>query len=354
MNPSEDRVRMALGFGTPDRVPRYDAFWPEFVEGWRRAKGVGADASPEDWYGIDLTVAAADETPWPSAALTIPADGCGVINRDGWGRTVRTRPGAQFSETLGVALPEASSELPAFESSRLPGRYIRFLEQVESEHGRRAVFAKTGGPFLRTANLRGEEQWLMDLAGDEGRARDLAAQVTAHLTAVGVESLRRGGDMLSGIWIYDDIGANAGPMVSPRTFERVFQGLLAEMVAAYRQAGARFVVFHSDGNILPLLDMIVDAGVDAIQPVEPKAGMDILALRERYGDRLALIGGLDNAYVLPSGDRGRIEADLERVLAAGREGGLIVGTHSIGPDVPIAAYDYLIELEDARGRYPLR
>ncbi len=354
MSPSEERVRTALAFGVPDRVPRYDAFWPEFVDIWRRAKRVGPDAVPEDWYGIDLTVAAADETPWPSAAMTIPANGGGAINRDGWGRTARTRPDAQFSETLSVALPELGSDMPAFESSRLPGRYTGFLDRVESEHGRRAVFAKTGGPFLRTANLRGEEQWLMDLAGDEAGARELAAQVTAHLTAVGVESLRRGGDRLSGIWIYDDIGANAGPMVSPRTFECVFQGLLAEMVAAYKQAGARFVVFHSDGNILPLLEMIVDAGVDAIQPVEPKAGMDLLALRRRYGDRLALIGGLDNAYVLPSGDRGRIAVDLERVLAAGREGGLIVGSHSIGPDVPVAAYEYLIELEEARGRYPLR
>ncbi len=253
-----------------------------------------------------------------------------------------------------MALPEASSDLPAFESPRLPGRYTQFLAQVEREHPRRAVFAKTGGPFLRSANLRGEEQWLMDLAGDETRARDLAAQVTAHITEVGVESLRRGGALLSGIWIYDDIGANAGPMISPRTFERVFQRLLAEMVSAYKAAGASFVVFHSDGNILPLLDMIVDAGVDAVQPVEPKAGMDILALRRRYGDRLALIGGLDNAHVLPSGDRARIEADLERVLAAGREGGLVVGSHSIGPDVPVAAYDYLSELEDARGRYPLQ
>lgn len=353
MSPSEERVRAALRFETPDRVPRYDSFWPEFVDGWRRDKDLDREADPADWYGTDLTVAAADETPWPSSAETRSGNGSGAIKQDGWGRTVHDRPGAQLSETLSVALPEGSGDLPEFESPLLPGRYAGFEAQVRREHSHRAVFAKTGGPFLRTANLRGEVQWLMDLAGDESRARDLAARVTEHLTAVGVESLRRGGSRLCGIWIYDDIGANAGPMVSPRTFERVFQALLAGMVAAYKAAGARFVVFHSDGNILPLLDMIVEAGVDAIQPVEPKAGMDILSLRERYGERLALIGGLDNAYILPSGDRERIAADLRRVLAAGREGGLIVGSHSIGPDVPVAAYDYLHQLEEEWGAYSL-
>lgn len=353
MSPSERRVRAALGFEIPDRVPRFDSFWPEFVEGWRREKELGRESTPEDYYGIDLVVAVADETPWPSTAELLADNGGDTIVRDGWGRTMRGRPGAQLGETLNVALPEPTTTLPPFESPVLPGRYTGFQAAMERNHGRRAVFAKTGGPFLRTANLRGEEQWLMDLAADEAFARELAGRVTAHMTAVGVESLRRGGERLSGIWIYDDIGANAGPMVSPRTFERVFLGLLAEMVAAYKAAGARFVVFHSDGNILPLLDMIVDAGVDAIHPVEPKAGMDIHALRRRFGDRLALIGGLDNAYVLPSGDRERIAADLTRVLAAGREGGLIVGTHSIGPDVPVAAYDQLHQLEEDWGRYPL-
>jgi len=353
MSPSERRVRAALGFEIPDRVPRYDSFWPEFIEIWRRGRGLGQEADPADCYGIDLTVAVADESPWPSSAETVAGNGGGTVKRDGWGRMVHARPGAQLSETLSVVLPEGSRDLPEFESPLLPGRYSGFEAQVRREHPRRAVFAKTGGPFLRTANLRGEVQWLMDLVGDEDWARELAALVTEHLTAVGVESLRRGGSRLCGLWIYDDIGANAGPMVSPRTFERVFQALLADMVTAYKAAGARFVVFHSDGNILPLLDMIVEAGVDAIQPVEPKAGMDILALRQRYGDRLALIGGLDNAHVLPSGDRERIAADLRRVLAAGREGGLIVGSHSIGPDVPVTAYDYLHQLEEDWGEYPL-
>ena len=100
--------------------------------------------------------------------------------------------------------------------------------------------------------------------------------------------------------------------------------------------------------------MLVDAGIDAINPVEPKAGMDVVALRRLYGKRLALIGGLDNAYVLPRGDRDEINAHVNHVLEAGQAGGLVLAAHSIGSDVSVATYDYLDRLMVARGRYPLQ
>lgn len=353
-SPSETRVRAALSFGRPDRVPRYDSFWPEFTEVWRH-RHPSPDATPEDVYGIDLVVVAADETPWPSRAGVLSHDGEETLARDGWGRLVRTRRSAMFSETVGVALADRSALAGLeFESPLLPGRYERFAAAVAEQRARRAVFAKTGGPFLRTAFVRGEVDYLMDMAADEGFAEELTARVTDHLIAVGVESLRRGGEMLTGIFIYDDIASNAGPMMSPRTYERLFLPQMSRMVAAYKAAGADYVVFHSDGNINPILPMLIEAGIEAVQPIEPKAGMDVVDIRRRYGDKLALIGGLDNAFVLPSGDRDRIRESVLYALQAGRDGGLILGSHSIGPDVPVAAYEYLVDLQDNIGRYPLQ
>ncbi|MHB0878468.1 MAG: uroporphyrinogen decarboxylase family protein [Anaerolineae bacterium] len=353
MSPSEERVRAALAFRQPDRVPRFDSFWPEFEAIWRREMGLESDVTPEDYYGIDLVVAVADETPWPSRARVLADDGRERVSVDGWGRTVRSRADAVLSETIGVAVSDSGSlDSLAFDPPSLPERYGGYLATVRAQHPKRAVFAKTGGPFLRTCFVRGETDFLMDLAADEGFAAELAAMVNDHITAVGVESLRLEAGSLCGIWIYDDVAANAGPMVSPRTYERVFLPLMAAMVAAYRAAGADFVVFHSDGNILPLLPMLIEAGVDAINPVEPKAGMDAVAIRERYGKQLALIGGLDNAFDLPSGDWERIAASVRHVLQAGREGGLILGSHSIGPDVSVPTYAYLHQLEEAAS-YPL-
>jgi uroporphyrinogen decarboxylase len=58
------------------------------------------------------------------------------------------------------------------------------------------------------------------------------------------------------------------------------------------------VIKHSDGNIMPILDMIVDTGIDGLNPLEPPAGMDIGRIKQRYGKRIALIGNIDCGYLL--------------------------------------------------------
>jgi len=168
----------------------------------------------------------------------------------------------------------------------------------------------------------------------------LAMMVTDHMTAVGLEAIRRFDLHDTGIWFFDDMASNKGPMFSPRTFEQVFLPCYVKMVEAYRQAGVAHIMLHCDGNIEPILDMLVDIGIMAINPVEPKAGMDVVRLRKRYGKRLAFIGGLCNAHILPRGTKAEIEAHVKHVLSVIPEGGLVIGSHSIGPDVPVANYEF--------------
>ena len=182
MSPSEERVRAALSFRQPDRVPRFDSFWPEFEAVWRQDKQLGEEVRPDDYYGIDLAVAVADETPWPTRARILSDDGHERLNVDGWGRTIRTRVDAMFSETMEVAVDEpASLDSLAFDPPSLPERYAGFLATVQAEKPKRAVFAKTGGPFLRTSFVRGEADYLMDLAADERFASEMTAKVNEHI-----------------------------------------------------------------------------------------------------------------------------------------------------------------------------
>jgi uroporphyrinogen decarboxylase len=197
---------------------------------------------------------------------------------------------------------------------------------------------------MRTATLRGTEQWLIDLAEDVVFAAELAMRMTQHITAVGLEAIRRYDLYDTGIWFFDDLGSNRGPMFSPRTFERVFYPCFKWMCEQYRAAGVKHILLHCDGNIEAILDPLVDAGIQGLHPVEPKAGMDAVKLREKYGKRLTLIGALDNAHILPGGNRAEIESHVLRILEVGRDGGLIIGSHSIGPDVTIDTYDFVHEI----------
>jgi len=350
MSPKE-RVLAALRFEKPGRVPLYDSFWEEFVAAWRREKGLPDGADIADYYGLDLVVVVPDETPFPSQQGILETTPDYQVARTGWGAAERTVSGAKFSEVLQVAVPErgAIDRLP-FESPLLERRYPP-VEKVKALQAKRCVFIKTGGPYLRTSFMRGTEQWLLDLAEDEGFARELAMRVAQHITAVGLEAIRRYACYDTGIWFYDDMASNLGPMFSPRTFERIFYPCYRWMCAQYQQAGVAHILLHCDGNFEMILDMLLDAGIQGIHPVEPKAGMDAVRLRQRYGRRLALLGGLDNAHVLPGGNKAEIERHVLHVLEAGRDGGLVIGAHSIGPDVSVQTYDHVHQLILARGRY---
>src|SRR3972149_5414380 len=111
-------------------------------------------------------------------------------------------------------------------------------------------------------------------------------------------------------------------MFSPKTFEQVFLPCYKKMVSTLKQAGARKVLVHSDGNIEAILDMLIDAGVDGINPVEPRSGMDMPTLKSKYDGRLCFVGGLCNSVILPGGDRQEIFRHVSRLLEAAAGGGV--------------------------------
>ena len=141
---------------------------------------------------------------------------------------------------------------------------------------RHCVFGKTGGPYLRSTYLRGETAVPHGHRRRPAFARAIADKMADHLIAVGLEQLRRWDLYETGIWIYDDMAGNRGPMFSPAQFEQVLLPAYRRMIRAYKEAGAQYVFLHSDGDIRSLLDMLVDAGIDGLNPLERRANMDIV------------------------------------------------------------------------------
>lgn len=342
---SRERVMTALDFEPPDRIPLFDSYWAEFAAAWRDAKGLGEGADISDYYGVDVFIAVGDETLCPTRAEVLEETASYTVRRDGWGRVIKTVRDAFFYEQLANTVngPEDLDRL-AFDGPGLDARYAGLDARMPALKERFCVFAKVGGPFIRTQFVRGPTEFLCDMAADPAFAHELVSVVGRHLTAVGLEELRRWELYDTGIWIYDDMASNRGPLFSPDTADRVLVPVWAEMVREFRRAGARKVILHSDGNIAPLLDRFIELGFDGINPVEPKAGLDAVALRERYGDRLALLGGLDNAHILPRGDPAEVAAHVCRIAEIGREGGLVAGMHSVGPDIAVETYDLTIQV----------
>ena len=346
---------MALNFHEPDRVPRYQHFWSEFAEAWRAAKGLGPEADPMEYYGGDMVVVPADETAWPSRAGTLEENEEGITTRTGWGSVWQFVNGTSFFVELEPALPErVDPDTLEFDDPLLDSRYDAAAKRVERYRGRCAVFAKTGGPYMRASYTRTVQRFLMDIAEDPEWVKALVDRVTDHILQVGVEQIRRFGLQSTGIGIYDDIATNEGLIMGLASYEKIFYPALRKMVKAYKEAGASKVFHHCDGRVDEVLDLWVEAGIDAVHPLEARCSMHAVEVRERYDGKLAVIGGLDNCNILPRGNRDEIREHVLYLLQAGRGGGFVLAGHSIGPDISVETYDYVCELLGEYGTYPLR
>ncbi len=336
---SKQRVMAALNHQRPDRTPTFDSFWEEFRQQCIQELSLSGQTDLADCFGIDIRIVVADETPFPTRRKLLHEDTKTVTERDGWGRVTQKVRGAYFYRELEVAVQEKRDlERLWFDPPTLDSRYHGFLQNVESGRDRYCVFCKTGGPYLRTTFLRGEVNFLQDIADDPPFAKALADRVADHIIQVGLESLRRGNLYDTGLWIYDDIAYNHQPMMSPKAFGQIFLPAYRRMVLAFKEAGAAKVILHSDGNIGPLLDMFIEAGIDGINPVEPRAGLYIPTLKAKYGRKLSYIGGMCNSHVLPGGTADAIRNQAREIIEVGKDGGAIIGAHSIGPDIPVRNY----------------
>ncbi len=112
---------------------------------------------------------------------------------------------------------------------------------------------------------------------------------------------------------------------------------------------------HSDGNLWPIMDMLLEAGIDALDPVEPAAGMDIGEVKRKLGDRISLIGNVDCSFLLTMGSTDDVVEAVKETIAKASVGGghILASSNSIHPAVKPENYRAMIDAARTFGRYPL-
>jgi uroporphyrinogen decarboxylase len=140
---------------------------------------------------------------------------------------------------------------------------------------------------------------------------------------------------------WEDMCFNAGPMISPSTFEELMVPRYQRITELLRQHGCDIVYTDCDGNINALVPLWLKAGVNCMFPVEVAAGSDPLALRDCYGKQILLLGGVNKRALI----RGKesIRAELKRIEPYVNEGGWIPHVdHRVPPDVSLENYEYYL------------
>ncbi len=346
-----DRVLTALHHQKPDRCPVQISFTPEFAARLRadlhqtgksvhNPHGGGNTYELERALGEDLLLTSVG---WANSYYANESYANGADSyTDEWGVYWRNAP---YETRFGHGFYTEISKHPLADASALeayrppdpcrPELYLE-AERLITDHKRDYwIVGVTVTTIFETAwALRGLERMLLDFVEDPELAdRLLDIPYRYHLTAA-KRLVELGADM---IWTGDDVGAQHGMLISPRTWRRFFKPRMAEFVSTLKSINpAVKVAYHSDGNIEPIIPELIEIGVDVLNPIQP-ACMDPAKLKRQYGNNLCFWGTIDEQYTLPFGTPGDVKAQvLDRIATVGYDGGLILApTHHVQLDTPL-------------------
>jgi len=338
---SAERVFSALKRQEPDRVPIIESVIDEKVRRalFPEAAEIGAFS---DAIGLDAVSAGLEFRRSRETAESY---------YDEWGVYYRTSPEALSHPVKGPIATK--DDLKAYQppDPEAPWRLGKLPELAERYRGEKAIIVHHRAAFMWSAYLAGLDNLLMYFALDPEFAHELMDKVLEANIAAARRAVRAGAEV---VILGDDYAHNFAPMMSPAHFREFIFPRLRRMIEVVHEEGA-FCIKHSDGNLWSILDMIVDAGPDAINPLEPVAGMDIGKVKEQYGEGACLVGNIDCGELLSHGTVEQVEQSVRACIAAAAPGGgfILSSSNSIHSSVKPGNYLAMVRAGHKYGRYPL-
>jgi uroporphyrinogen decarboxylase len=158
-------------------------------------------------------------------------------------------------------------------------------------------------------------RFLEDVMLDRAFAETLLDRVTAIHIAMWEHFLDAVGPYVDIVETADDLGGQRGLLISPQLYRELVKPRHAALNEAIRKRTKAKILYHSCGAIVPLVDDLIDVGVDILNPIQPLPGlMDPQELRRRYGERLIFHGGVDVQSLLLTGTPDQVRAHVRRYL----------------------------------------
>ncbi len=344
--------------GEPDRVPLWELIVNEPTLSAWGAKSLEEFVEMEDLDGItifedmrleSLSVTEQKELVWRGRTILT---GTRQVVRDEWGIVWGI---TDFGIPYPIDGPiKEPTDLKTYTppDPDAPHRLQSLREAVKKFKGKRAIVFLTHDGFEFPHYLRGGmENLLLDYYDNPRLAHELAEIVIDYKIRLMRRAIREGADaVVSG----DDYANQHGTVMSPQHFREFVLPYLKRGIDAAHDEGVPFIK-HTDGNIWAILDDMVQAGIDALDPIEPAAGMDIGEVKAKYGDRIAVIGNVDCSFVLTRGTIEEVEEAVKETIAkASPKGGhILASSNSIHPAVKPENYKAMVEATRKYGRYPI-
>ena len=350
---SQERIKCALRHEEPDRVPIYDSPWGATVNRWKK-EGLSDSIPVEEYFGYELVLIGFDSTPrFPVKTLEktdkfiIQTTSTGAINRNF--RDYSTTP-----ELIERPIKSKKDWLPIKE--RLYPDYTR-VDWISAF--KTYQIARSEGKFIACNGALGydalqgymrSEQLLMAMVTDPDWVKDMILTI-ARLQVKMMEMMLKKGFEFDGAFLFNDMGYRNGLLFSPETYRKTHKEA-DEMVYSFCHQRNMPVILHSCGCVKEIIPDLIEVGLDCLQPLEVKAGMDVRELKEKYGDRLSFMGGID-ARAMADPDPNVIEEEIKSKFEVAKKGGGYIyhSDHSIPNNVSFKQYKRVIELTKKYGKY---
>ena len=358
----KERVLTALNHQEPDRVPRTASFTPEFADRLRTHLNLQGDLfNPHGGIEHELELKIGNDI-----LLTCQGFANSYYQSlekeyiDEWGIEWRiveydtkfgrgkyteiNRHPLSEDESLKTYIPPDSKSEKRYELSK------KLIEEYGKEYPIVGVIHCT---IFETAwALRGFAKLMIDLILNEDLANKILDIPYEYHLYAGKKLAELGVDI---IWTGDDVGGQNNMLMAPEMWRKYFKPRMAKLFGELKKINPGLkIAYHSDGYINPILDDLVEIGLDILNPVQPKS-MDPYLLKKRYGKNLSFFGTIDIQETLPFGTKEDIENEVkERIRNLAPGGGFIIApTHHVQIDTSLENFYTFWNYVERYGTYPI-
>ncbi|HOK66534.1 MAG TPA: uroporphyrinogen decarboxylase family protein [Anaerohalosphaeraceae bacterium] len=368
-----ERMRKTLRHEEPDRVPISDFFWGSFIRRWREELKLPDDANPYFYYDLDRIVTTPNMDPWIRPFETLKETEKEVVVKTGFGAILRKKFDAPMPEFIDFETDTIEKlEAAQFDDPYDKKRYFSAGDNQIAGVG--DGFERNSPPWIETVRslwpdfpvfgsiiecnecltrLIGVENSMLWIGLYPERMGNIINRIGQFYLDCAKAQIAAAKGLLDGFVIWGDVAYRRNLFFSPEYWRRYFKPWV-KAIADYAHQNNLMVIYHGCGNINSILADFIEIGIDALNPLEAKAGLDAVQLRRQYGHRLGICGNSD-IQIWESGDRQQIRREVLRKLNAAKGGGYIFQSdHSVSGAVSGKTYDFIVNLVRQYGQYPLR
>ena len=368
-----DRMNKTLRHEEADRVPISDFFWGSFLERWRKDLGLAEDTDVYKYYDLDWIVTIPNMDPHIKSFETLKETETEVIVRTGFEAVLRKKFKDPMPEFIGFET-DTIEKAEAFEFDD-PWDDRRYFSEGDNQiAGVGDGFARNSPPWVETVkdlhpdfpvygSQREANEYLTRIIGPEsnllwaGLYPDRMGKFVERLNEFALEcmkaQIKAADGLIDGMVIWGDIAYKKDMFFSPDYWRQYYKPGLKAMIDLCHENNLP-VIYHGCGNVKRVFGDFIELGVDAYNPLEAKAGMDVVELRQQYGHQIGFCGNM-NVMEWADCSQEELKGIVLRKLNAAKGGGMIFQSdHSVPSNVSGQNYEYVVNLVREYGQYPLQ